>query len=565
MKLITRMLLMMLVILMGTGMTSCELFGISDNPLSPRLKVRVSEMTVQVGASRKCNVSASTRAKLLYASSDEKIATVDDKGIVTGVSEGDALITVVATNPEGTELFVEESGIIAVKVVAKGSEETEPEKEEVVTASELVAQAQDEGAIVIIWYFLEGNIQHAIFKKVGEDYVLQDENAASARANTRGKEDGAVQVSMKPNSSGGVKSEGLVFTASPRVYKNIGTIPPVLNAIIEGRRVTQQTDDPSTYVAAVGVSGNENNTNDNTNPIQKEDVSGSVLVEGATDPEMVDKLIKVDNILAGEEDYKPGDPALNNVAFVTPDENSDDYKLVSSSEINQSLSNEDSPADVASKIFNELKLNIEIDVKTGKITFPKISFKEDKKKVKWDPNDASNNTITQTATVDKEGTITYAIYTEDDNTKNTCGATVDANSGKVTFTKPGSATIQASMSYGGINYYAYYTLTVDKAEGSISSDITEINKLTTDEPFALPLEVVGDGILNYTLSNEGVAWVNRAQNLVIIKGAGEVIIDVDVFDGECYHYEDQTVSYKLTVSEPNTIGPGGGYQKGGEI
>ena len=119
MKLITRMLLTMLVLLMGAGMTSCEFF--SDNPVSPRLKVRTSSMTVQVGASRKCNVSASTRAKLLYGSSDEKIATVDEKGVVTGVSEGDAVITVIATNQEGSELFLEESAVISVKVVAKGS------------------------------------------------------------------------------------------------------------------------------------------------------------------------------------------------------------------------------------------------------------------------------------------------------------------------------------------------------------------------------------------------------------------------------------------------------------
>ena len=560
MKLITRMLLMMLVILMGTGMTSCELFGISDNPLSPRLKVRVSEMTVQVGASRKCNVSASTRAKLLYASSDEKIATVDDKGIVTGVSEGDALITVVATNPEGTELFVEESGIIAVKVVAKGSEETEPEKEEVVTASELVAQAQDEGAIVIIWYFLEGNIQHAVFKKVGEDYVLQDENAASARANTRDAE-GALLVKMTSKKSSDYKSNGFDITVSRQDKSKFMVHSPIATASVRDGKVKMQTDDPTTYVAAVGVSGNENNTNDNTNPIQKEDVSGSVLTEGATDPEMKDKLNKVDNMLAGEEDYNPDDPALNNVAFVTPDENSDDYKLVSSSEINQSLSNEDSPADVASKIFNELKLNIEIDVKTGKITLPKISFKENK--LVTLNSDASKNTITQTATANKEGTITYAIYT-DEITKNTCGATVDANSGKVTFTKLGSATIEATLNYGGEDYKAYYTLTVDKAEGSIEFEETEIYKLTTDEPFTIPLKKVGDGEVTYSSSNMDVAEVD-GNGLVTIKGAGKTTIKAKVKDGNYYHYENPTVSYKLTVAEPNTIGPGGGYKKGGEI
>ena len=118
MKQLTRTLFLALMAIACAGLSSCEFF--SDNPVSPQLKVRTSSMTIKVGSSQKCNVSASTRAKLLYASNDESIATVDEKGIVTGVSEGDAVITVVATNQEGSELFLDESAVIAVKVVAKG-------------------------------------------------------------------------------------------------------------------------------------------------------------------------------------------------------------------------------------------------------------------------------------------------------------------------------------------------------------------------------------------------------------------------------------------------------------
>ena len=168
---------MMLVILMGTGMTSCEFFN--DNPVSPRLKVRASSMTIQVGASRKCNVSASTRARLLYASNNEAIATVDDKGIVTGVSEGDAVITVVATNQEGSELFLDESAVIAVKVVAKGSKTDEEEDE---LTPEQIAETQQllnvvmtqEGARIIFSFIYDGIDYEATFEHQGEDYPLVD-------------------------------------------------------------------------------------------------------------------------------------------------------------------------------------------------------------------------------------------------------------------------------------------------------------------------------------------------------------------------------------------------------
>ena len=175
---------MMLVILMGTGMTSCEFFN--DNPISPRLKVRVSSMEVQVGASRKCNVSASTRAKLLYASSNEAIATVDEKGIVTGVSEGDAVITVIATNKD-LDIFFDESAVIAVKVVAKDTKADDEEVEEgdieltyedlspelkAATEAKLLA-VQKEGATIGIKFSYDGVDYNASFEKTdGEDYKL---------------------------------------------------------------------------------------------------------------------------------------------------------------------------------------------------------------------------------------------------------------------------------------------------------------------------------------------------------------------------------------------------------
>ena len=78
---------------------------------------------------------------------------------------------------------------------------------------------------------------------------------------------------------------------------------------------------------------------------------------------------------------------------------------------------------------------------------------------------AADNTYTQEVTKTGDGTVTYTI------SDNTCGATIDASTGKVTFTQAGSVTITATVA-DGTNYSyatktATYTLSVsDTTDGS---------------------------------------------------------------------------------------------------
>ena len=78
---------------------------------------------------------------------------------------------------------------------------------------------------------------------------------------------------------------------------------------------------------------------------------------------------------------------------------------------------------------------------------------------------AADNTYTQEVTKTGDGTVTYII------SDNTCGATIDASTGKVTFTQAGSVTITATVA-DGTNYTyatktATYTLSVsDTTDGS---------------------------------------------------------------------------------------------------
>lgn len=78
---------------------------------------------------------------------------------------------------------------------------------------------------------------------------------------------------------------------------------------------------------------------------------------------------------------------------------------------------------------------------------------------------AADNTYTQEVTKTGDGTVTYTI------SDNTCGATIDASTGKVTFTQAGSVTITATVADGKNYTYptktATYTLSVsDTTDGS---------------------------------------------------------------------------------------------------
>lgn len=183
MKRTTKLFMMMLVLAVSAGLTSCELLGIADNPVSPRLKVKASSMTVKVGDTKKCPVSASTKAKLLYGSSDETVATVDANGLVTGVKEGDAVITVVATNQEGSDLFLEESAIVTVKVVKEYTEE-ELEAEEIAEVVALLEEAQEEGSLTSMYYTIDDTDYEAVFKKEGDQFVLQELKSNKAATRT---------------------------------------------------------------------------------------------------------------------------------------------------------------------------------------------------------------------------------------------------------------------------------------------------------------------------------------------------------------------------------------------
>ena len=75
--------------------TSCdEIKSFIDNPVSSYLEVNPESVTLKVGEVKALEVTTISDQPISYTSSNKDVATVDEKGVITAVSEGDAIITV---------------------------------------------------------------------------------------------------------------------------------------------------------------------------------------------------------------------------------------------------------------------------------------------------------------------------------------------------------------------------------------------------------------------------------------------------------------------------------------
>lgn len=201
-----------------------------------------------------------------------------------------------------------------------------------------------------------------------------------------------------------------------------------------------------------------------------------------------------------------------------------------------------------------------------KMTFTKrsgeISFSKSADSQTWSAT-AADNTYQLAATVTGDGTVTYSV-----NDDNTCGATIDASTGVVTFLTAGSVTVSATVADSETYTYATktvtYTLTVNKAAGSISYTTTSVEKKYGDTAFTNELTIEGDGTVSYESSDTKVAEVDPSTGEVTIKGTGSVTITATVADGTNYTYSPNHAEYTLTVKSTNSVGPSGGYGEGGD-
>ena len=121
MKRILKLMVWVMLLGLPVVMTSCDglVTAISDNPISPGLKVTTPSIQVEKGKTFKCNAKASSRTNLVYASADPSIATVDSYGIITGVAEGKTTITITTEgkDSQAKSIFTIESVTIPVEVI----------------------------------------------------------------------------------------------------------------------------------------------------------------------------------------------------------------------------------------------------------------------------------------------------------------------------------------------------------------------------------------------------------------------------------------------------------------
>jgi uncharacterized protein YjdB len=201
---------------------------------------------------------------------------------------------------------------------------------------------------------------------------------------------------------------------------------------------------------------------------------------------------------------------------------------------------------------------------TDPVTPASISYLVPEYDKYWSPT-PDDNTVTYLVTNTGDGVVTYAVQ----DGSNTCGAIVDPETGKVTFTKAGKATIIATTSstntytYEGDDATASYTLIVHQIDGAISFEKTEINKTNTDAAFTNTLTNTGDGTVTYSSDKTSVADVDASTGEVIIMGVGTAIITATVEDGTNYTYPKKSVTYTLNISaNPSTLDEPTGYGQG---
>ena len=129
-----------------------------------------------------------------------------------------------------------------------------------------------------------------------------------------------------------------------------------------------------------------------------------------------------------------------------------------------------------------------------------------------------------------------------------------------TYTESGTYTVYYQVlkeNYNTVTGSA--TVTINKAAGSISYAITNVEKAKGDTPFTNPVTVTGDGEVRYSTSDYTVASVNAVTGEVTIVAEGTATITAIATEGVNYIYPTNTATYKVlvgTVEEPGTEEPG---------
>lgn len=189
-----------------------------------------------------------------------------------------------------------------------------------------------------------------------------------------------------------------------------------------------------------------------------------------------------------------------------------------------------------------------------------ISFETAEPTTSWSAT-STDNTFTQEVTHTGNAEVTYSVPAEGEN--NTCGATIDATTGKVTFTKGGSVVVTATVEDN--DYYTYdaelhkatasYTLTVGKAEGYITlalySEFPNTVNMAFNAEYAFNITTNHGGTVTATSADTNIATVTATPTsgamTITAKGAGTTKIVVTC--AETTQYQEAKVEITVNVGK----------------
>ena len=123
-KYLTRLLQASLMCCLAVFFTACDdMFATEDNPTSAYLGMSEKPVTIKVGETFQRQAIAAGTAVIEYTSSDTKVATVDNTGLVTAIAEGETTITATATgysSQTGKKIYLPDSKSYKLTVESAG-------------------------------------------------------------------------------------------------------------------------------------------------------------------------------------------------------------------------------------------------------------------------------------------------------------------------------------------------------------------------------------------------------------------------------------------------------------
>lgn len=327
------------------------------------------------------------------------------------------------------EIFGEWSKPTPVVVTPTDPEPTpDPTPKNVVKATDLLKEAQKEGATIVFWYHYEGGLFYAVFKKVGDVYVYQ-EGGNCNKASTRG----SVVETQLTTELLKLKGDGAdlgfnVYSADDAGNKND---PIILCKVYSSTaEVKQKTNSPDNYLAAMAA----NIQNISMKTIM-DDVKDLLIINTSFNPENNNKN-------------------LENVLLVTADDNTDQLLFKSLPEIEKNAAEQGiSPEKAIGATIDNLKQNVKEKYEDGTSKIDKTINKAPGS-ISYSDKDAQiKKTLADddfTIELEKVGDALVSY-----SSSNTNVATVNAKTGEVSILAEGKTTITATVE--DTEFYHYET------------------------------------------------------------------------------------------------------------